>query len=322
MRSEVQAIFGRPDGSTRLVGVEAMAGDASTRRFHRCRLDEGQDVVVMDYGTPFKGETDDLRLQRIFVDADLPCAEVLSVHPDPGCVVWADLGQLTLEASLRRSTRRPDWLAAVQLAARIADQGTPVLAGSDLRNGPRLDGTRFRREMDFFVTHFIGGHLNVQPPAAILTPLLHRLADEAGRCPQPVLCHRDFHSRNIVLSDGGDLALVDLQDACWGPDSYDLASWLYDAYFDRPDDWVSVGIETFVRDRLDADEVPRFQERLEPVAAQRMLKALGTFGFQAASRGEPRYLEGVPRTVSRLRTLLPRFPLGEEILAILDPIFP
>ena len=53
--------------------------------------------------------------------------------------------------------------------------------------------------------------------------------------PERVFCHRDFHSRNLMVLTDGSLAMVDIQDARWGPLTYDLASLLRDAYM-RIDD--------------------------------------------------------------------------------------
>ena len=45
---------------------------------------------------------------------------------------------------------------------------------------------------------------------------------------------------------------------------------------------------------------------------------VGTFGYQAGVLGRRRYLEGVPRTLDRLRRLLPRSPSTARIAAELD----
>ena len=64
--------------------VESLAGDASTRRFHRLFPAGGGTRIVMDYGKPFDGETDDMRLARIFERAALPVARILDVLPQGG----------------------------------------------------------------------------------------------------------------------------------------------------------------------------------------------------------------------------------------------
>jgi aminoglycoside/choline kinase family phosphotransferase len=302
--------------------ITPIGGDASTRSFWRVRLPDGRSRVLMDYGLPFEKETDDVRLARIFHEARLPVAEVHEVADTIGCLLLEDLGERSLEASVAwangrlRPHARPLIESAVILAARVASSGTPVLARSDRKRGPALDAERFRFEMDFFIEHFVVGLRGLSPPDG-LRDALHALADAAADTPRRVLCHRDFHSRNLVVRSGDKLALVDIQDARWGPDSYDLVSLLRDGYIDIEDDWIDPLVELYVST---LDELPAqgFRSRLDRVSAQRMLKALGTFGYQATVRNAPRYLDGVPRTLRRLRGLLPGMAETRALVRLLS----
>ena len=164
--------------------------------------------------------------------------------------------------------------------------------------------------MDFFLEHFVGGLRGMEPDPS-LRPHLHALADAAAASSAPVLCHRDYHSRNLMVREDGSLAMVDFQDARWGPDTYDLASLLRDAYVEIDEGLVERMVARFG----DAEDLrPHF----DLVAAERMIKALGTFGYQASVRGNPRYLEGVPRTLHRLRRTLARQSALEELGDLLE----
>lgn len=283
--------------------LHPMTGDASTRRFWRERGAHGETRVVMDYGAPFTGETDDVRLTRLFLEAGLPVARLLSVEAGLGCLWFEDLGQLTLEQALREAPRPERLLSdAVRLAVAIAGDGTPVLARSQRKDGPALDDARFEFEMAFFAEHYVEG-LRGKQASIELRQGLEDLAHEAARTPRRVLCHRDYHSRNLMLRTDGRLAMVDIQDAQWGPDSYDLASLLFDAYID---------IDAAARDRLLSEYVALaipddgFEARFYCVALQRTIKMLGTFGYQATVRNNRRYLDAVPRTLARVSALLER----------------
>ena len=302
--------------------ITPIGGDASTRSFWRVRLPDGQSRVLMDYGLPFEKETDDVRLARIFREARLPVAEIHEVADTVGCLLLEDLGERSLEASVAwangrlRPQARPLIESAVILAARVATSGTPVLARSGRKKGPALDAERFRFEMDFFIEHFVVGLRRLSPPDG-LRDALHALADVAAETPRRVLCHRDFHSRNLMVGPGDRLALVDIQDARWGPDSYDLVSLLRDGYIDIEDDWIDPLVELYVST---LDELPAqgFRSRLDRVSAQRMIKALGTFGYQATARNAPRYLDSVPRTLRRLRDLLPAMSETRPLMRLLS----
>jgi aminoglycoside/choline kinase family phosphotransferase len=299
-----------------------MVGDASTRRFWRLHLPAGGSRVVMDYGQPFEAPPDDVALTRILETAGLPVAALLEARPGTGCLVLEDLGDRTLESALSAlpdgaggdAPRERFYAAAVDLAVGVARRGSPALAASERAAGPALDAARFRFEMDFFLEHFAAG-LRGTVVSPELRRALHELADAAASSSAPVLCHRDYHSRNLMVRSDGSLAMVDIQDARWGPDTYDLASLLRDAYVEVDEALVDRMIDRFrqaVGGSADA-----LRTRFDLVAAERMVKALGTFGYQATVRGNARYLEGVPRTLRRLRHTLAGspglVPLGERL---------
>ena len=292
--------------------VVPIAGDASTRTFYRVLVPGAPSRVLMDYGAPFDAETDDEILTRIFRDAGLRVAQVLDRSGRAGCLLLEDLGERTLESALTGSSGalRPEARElverAVKLAARVAVDGSAAIARSDRRLRPVLDAHCFRFEMDFFIKHYVRGLLRRERAPQGLREALHALAEAAAAGPR-VLCHRDYHSRNLMLLENGELAMVDIQDARWGPDSYDLASLLSDAYVDLDTGWDEALIELYCSE-LDRTPAAGFRKRLERVSAQRMIKALGTFGYQTTVRGKKRYLGAVPRTLQRLRRLLPEPP--------------
>ena len=288
--------------------VEPLTGDVSARRFFRLRLPGGATRVVMDYGESFIEETGDQRANRLFEAAALRVAHILRAVPDPGCLILEDLGDLTLDRALAGASATERGLlydTAVDLAVEIRIEGTRALRHSEQRRWPALDSRRFRFEMDYFLEHYARGLAAKSFLPSKLEKLLHELADRAADTPPRVLCHRDFHSRNLMVLGDGSLAMVDIQDARWGPDTYDLASLVRDGYVDLEESEVERLLERYRRALPDAPSPERFRARFDVVAAQRMIKALGTFGFQVGRLGRERYRSAIPRTLERLRRLLP-----------------
>ena len=136
-----------------------------------------------------------------------------------------------------------------------------------------------------------------------------------------MLCHRDYHSRNLMLHDGS-LFIIDFQDARMGPDTYDLASLLRDSYVDLPA--LQVDEPDRVLPGADArpqaarrDDDAEFRRRFDLMALQRNLKALGTFGYQTTARGNTVYMQYIPRTLSHVKANLApyrRFDRLRELL--------
>ena len=298
--------------------VSELAGDASTRSFYRVSPKSGASIVVMDYGAAFRGETDDQRLAAIFERARLPVARILESEPGLGCLVLEDLGRRMLEQvlePLQPQGELPEFLIrAAELAGRIASDGTRALAASDRAAGPALDADRFCFEMDFFLENFVEKHRGITGARGRIRAGLHALARRAAETPHPVLCHRDYHSRNVMVTPEGELALIDIQDARWGPDTYDIVSLVFDAYLDRPDRWIEPLIVRYL-EAAGINDDALVRQRGHRVAAQRMIKALGTFGYQIEIGGNRRYEAAIPRTLGRLDRWL---PLNDETSEIHD----
>jgi aminoglycoside/choline kinase family phosphotransferase len=281
-----------------------LAGDASTRAFFRLLLEDGSSRVVMDYGAPFEEETDDVRLARVFEAASLPVPRIFRVEPSIGYLVLQDLGDRTLESELSGVAGNPvlreaPVRRAVELCISIATRGTPALAASDRAGGPALDPERFRFEMDFFLQHYVLGLLGAGSVPVSVRRTLMDLADLAAAGPR-VLCHRDFHSRNLMVQEDGSLAMVDFQDARWGPDTYDMASLLRDAYVDHEEGLAGRMLDLYTRTLPGASDPAGLRERFAWVGMERSVKALGTFGYQTHVLGRTRYVTAIRRVLAHL----------------------
>jgi aminoglycoside/choline kinase family phosphotransferase len=186
-----------------------------------------------------------------------------------------------------------------------------------------FDAEKLDWELAFFVEHFIGACRGVvlsREERAALAEGFDWLVREIASW-ERVLCHRDYHSRNLMWREGR-LYWIDFQDARLGPVTYDLSSLLRDAYVGLP--------ETFIAERAlefwkaSGSDEPRasFERRFDLTCVQRNLKALGTFGYQAAVRGKALYLEYVPRTLAHAHRNLTRYRELAGVHAVLDRHLP
>ena len=132
-----------------------------------------------------------------------------------------------------------------------------------------------------------------------------------------VLCHRDYHSRNLMYHQDR-LYIIDFQDARMGPDTYDLVSLLRDSYVDLPEQTVNDLLAYFLALKGGTGREETFRERFAVMALQRNLKALGTFGYQTTARRNPVYIQYIPRTLRYVRDNLEahaRFSRLRDVLA-------
>jgi aminoglycoside/choline kinase family phosphotransferase len=207
---------------------------------------------------------------------------------------------------------------AVALIETLQRRGAELQADRYIPYRVAFDVEKLTWELEFFVKYFILGYRGVALKDSERSALQEEWAaivNELAAEPR-VLCHRDYHSRNLMLSDG-NLYIIDFQDARMGPDTYDLASLLRDSYVDIADWELDDLIACFLALKGDV-HVQEFRRRFDLMALQRNLKALGTFGYQTMTRGNPVYIQYMPRTLRYARSNLekyPRFARLRELLA-------
>ena len=113
-----------------------------------------------------------------------------------------------------------------------------------------------------------------------------------------VICHRDFHSRNIMLLPGDELALIDFQDMMMGTPQYDLVSILYDAYKPIPFAMKEELVDYFLT--KSNEKYIKFREYYWNQAIQRSFKALGTYLVMYSEKGMEKYFSSIQPCLENL----------------------
>jgi N-acetylmuramate 1-kinase len=305
--------------------VVPLTGDASDRRYFRIIWpDREPSVVLALHAGPIEfASLPFVNVAELLRHMPLPVPRVLG-HSDPlGILAQDDLGDVTLQAHLGAATPGEHaalYRQAVAFLELLQRRGAEIDPGDYLPYRIAFDAEKLIWELDFFLKHFIEGYRGAtltSPQRAALAQEFAVIANELAAEPR-VLCHRDYHSRNLMLH-AGSLHIIDFQDARMGPDTYDLASLLRDSYVDLEDREVDDLIAYFLALKGVAGfATDAFRRRFDLMALQRNLKALGTFGFQTITRGNPVYIQYIPRTLRYARINLekyPRFGRLRELLA-------
>jgi aminoglycoside/choline kinase family phosphotransferase len=207
----------------------------------------------------------------------------------------------------------------VALIATLQHRGAELASPEYLPYGVAFDVEKLTWEMDFFIKHFIEAYRGIVIPPDAREELRREFAVliESLATEPRVLCHRDYHSRNLMLHDS-QLYIIDFQDARMGPDTYDLVSLLRDSYVDLPEQTVSELLAYFLALKGQSGDQREFRQRFDVMALQRNLKALGTFGYQTTARRNPVYIQYIPRTLRYVRDnleQLSQFARIRELLA-------
>ncbi len=289
------------------IAVEILPGDVGRRRYLRLTLPGGRTVL----GVVYCAEETDSRRRWVAAHAVLRervRVPALIADDQAGNHLVEDLGRIDLATRLSgHAADRPVWLSRAAAAA-------AVLAGMpDPGINPRFDAAFFRRELDLareaVFDLFLRAPLSPGERSAH-DAWARALAREIEAHPA-ALCHRDYHGNNL-LPAGDSVGWIDFQDLRAGPDSYDLASLLWErTTLDwMTEDLAGPAIAVFARARgLDA---LGFRTRLDRVLLQRAWKVCGTFARAVAQgRGET-YRRYLPAEIALVGRLLGNTPEDRE----------
>ena len=296
--------------------VTSLTPDASDRRYFRVEADGVASIVLAVHpGAIVYNEMPFADAHALLTAMPVPVPAVLGHSDELGIIVLGDLGDVTLQAHLRGvddAERRQKYEEAVGLIVTLQKRGRELISSNRLPYRLAFDVEKLMFELRFFAEHFLEGWRQARLTASDRETLEREflaVATELAAEPR-VVCHRDYHSRNLLVLRG-DLYLIDYQDARMGPDTYDLASLLRDSYVDLPEPLVDALLDVFMvatRTDVSAEARAAWVRRFDLMSVQRNLKALGTFGFQAARKGNQGYVADMPRTLAHVRRNLARYP--------------
>ncbi len=312
-----------PDLGLSDVSVVPIEKGGSGRKYYRIAVGDGSSMIVVKYSPE---RTENLKFVDLAIFLDASGVRVPRIHfhdPAEGLIWMQDLGSQDLW-SLRDeswSVRGPAYRSAIDAVYELHTSASRAFEASPVSVELEFDEQLYLWEQGYFVEHCLMGIFGLDANAAARAaalPILGEMALALSREPR-VLVHRDFQSQNVLVF-GGQGWLIDFQGLRPGLPQYDLASLLYDPYVTLTDGERSE-LLTHYRDLAAKRGVAvgdNFEEIFWMCAAQRLMQALGAYGFLGLRGGRPDFLEYVPAAQRSLREVAKRIDGTDELIQLLE----
>ncbi len=263
-----------------------------------------------------------VEIARFLATSGVSVPAILRHLPAEGCLWMEDAGPVDLWAFREEpwEVRLPLYRSALEELAKLHTCATESFADAPLELEPGFDEALYRWEQGYFFEHCLGGFFQTGDKRLAELASLPALGEIPGRLAgcERVLVHRDFQSQNVIIRDG-TAVMIDFQGLRPGVDAYDLASIVFDPYVTlspaERDELVS--IYRSARDAAGRPLVPGFEEVFHLCALQRLMQALGAYGFLGLKKNKPAFLQHIPAAMRLLDFVVARIPglapLSEEI---------
>ena len=286
--------------------LSVASADASFRSYWRARSRD-RTWIVMDAPPAHEDVRPWLDIGARLRAAGLHAPEVFAVDLPRGFVLMEDLGDRTYLPELNDGSVDRLYGDALDALLRMQER----VPADDL---PVFDVTRTIPEMELLGEWFLRRHLRIDPGCDgwdIIEYALRFIAIAVDEQPRRFM-HRDFHSRNLLVAEHDNPAIIDFQGAMLGPIAYDLASLLRDCYIAWPVGRVAAWVEHY-RERLVGAGIvhvdgARFRRWFDLAGLQRHLKVLGLFCRLNYRDRKPAYLRDLPLVVDYVLTVADSYP--------------
>ena len=295
------------------------SADASFRRYFRVHVAD-KTLIAMDAPPTHESCAPFVQVAQLLAEAGLNAPKVLAQDLAQGFLLLRDLGDDTYLSKLNTETAPELYKNATD--ALIKMQGISVTGIL-----PNYDAAMLSREMQLFPDWYVAQHLkaSLTPEQQVVLNNTFKLLNENILAQGQVFVHRDYHSRNLMLTTENNPGILDFQDAVYGAISYDLVSLLKDAYIgwdeEQVIDWAVRYWQPAKKAGLPIpDDFSEFYRDFEWMGAQRHIKVLGIFARLSHRDGKHSYLNDMPIVMAYLRKVCERYVELRPMLRLLNQL--
>ena len=318
---QTRARFALPGDDIQIMPIEK---GGSERRFYRVQLGQ-RSLILVKYNDQREENRHYVRIAEVLDALGVRTPKVYFHDEKEGLIWMEDLGERDLWSYREEPwpTRRAYYQSALEEVYRLHTRGWEGLAKFPFTLQIEFNATLYRWEQRYFFENCLGRYFdNLQDPAKserlAAQPIWEEIANKLAAWPR-VLVHRDFQSQNVLIH--GEYAhLIDFQGMRPGLAHYDLASLLYDPYVrlvsEEREELLAFYLGLGRRHDLGATRM-QFDETYRLCALQRLMQALGAYGFLGLAKGKKEFLTHIPAALASLREVAAKIEGLDEFNAML-----
>jgi len=307
------------------IEISPIEKGGSDRKFYRINCAADQRLILVKYNLELEENQHYVQIAQFLDGHGIRVPKIYFHDPVEGLIWIEDLGERDLYSYQYDSwlVRRAFYESALDEIIKLHILPESVCVQTKGHLPAEFNAALYRWEQKYFFENCLGRCFKVAESKGkelAALPALREIAKHLASLPR-VLVHRDFQSQNIIIQNG-QANLIDFQGMRPGLAEYDLASLLYDPYVDITGAERAELIRYYREGRgksgVTCDE--DFDSKLRLCAMQRLMQALGAYGFLGLVKGHKSFLQYIPRAVRSLRVIVAKIDNLKPLASFLEEL--
>lgn len=296
--------------------LQPASADASFRQYFRVTNNQDNKTYIVMDAPPEKEDCHPFVLVTDLIrGVGVNAPDIIAIDIHQGFLLLDDLGDSPYLDHLADDTADGLYIDAIDALIKMQtiDGMLPV-----------YDSQLLQTELNLFETWYVNHHLNTQlnqEQKASLESIFTLLIKNAEEQPQ-VFVHRDYHARNLMITNDNNPGVIDYQDAVIGPITYDLVSLFKDCYIEWPREKVEHWLDHYLARLIPTHFIEKetLLRWFDLMGVQRHLKVLGIFARLNYRDGKSQYLDDLPLTLKYILDTCDHYTELQPLKKLLDDI--
>ena len=298
------------------VKITPIEKGGSDRKFYRLKCSPDQSLILVKYNLDREENRHYVRIAEFLAAHDIRAPKIYYHDPSEGLIWIEDLGEEDLFTHRDESwlVRRAFYESALDEVRKLHRLSEEVCAEVKEELPAEFNAALYRWEQGYFFENCLGRYFEIEPAqigSLMRLDALEAVAQRLDQMPR-TLVHRDFQSQNIIIRTGR-ASLIDFQGMRPGLPQYDIASLLWDPYVDlSPSER-----DELLRHYCEGSVTTEFRQTLRSCAMQRLMQALGAYGFLGLVKNHRHFLAYIPKALQSLGEIVEEIeglaPLAEVL---------
>jgi len=302
------------------IEFSSLEGRGSDRAFYRLKWNRKGSAILVYYDSNRVENTYYAGIAVFLQEIGIPAPRIIRHDPAAYFILMEDLGDTDLwsfrETSWqKRSSLYQKTLTILNRLHSFPERDFPSDRVKLIESfGPDL----YRWERDYFREHFVGNVCGIKLEPVFERELESELSALAERlsATRPCLVHRDLQSQNVIIRDGEPF-FIDFQGMRFGSLFYDLGSLLCDPYVTFADREREELLSFYYGLSKRVLVWAGFRDYFWEASAQRLMQALGAYGFLGLRKRLRAFLEHIPaglRNLHQATSQVASLPLLQKLV--------